>query len=290
MKVVVMYSTHAASREHVERLRQLGLEVQVVGSEPQALSEAVDADVVLGHRYLRQILPVTTRLKWVQSTAAGPEHLPLLALRDQGVALTRNPFDSEAIAFHAVALASALLRRVGMAPGECCGVPACAMVLGTGAIGGALARLLRSIGVQRIHGVNRDGRSVVGFDAVWSSRDWRAGLGGCELLFDCLPEGALKLDAEAFRRLPEASRFVSVGRFENLVFEDLDRALRSGQLAGAALDTEKCVLEAGSAPPNLILTPHVASHDEGRGERLEAAIELQVRRFLDGTPLLGRVF
>jgi phosphoglycerate dehydrogenase-like enzyme len=105
-----MYSNHPPSQAHIERLEGLGdVHVTVADSECVAAHHAADADVILGHRYLRQTLPHTRRLKWVQSTAAGPQHLLSYDLRRINPVLTRCTIFSNMVAWHAYILALAVV-------------------------------------------------------------------------------------------------------------------------------------------------------------------------------------
>jgi len=112
--ILIFYSTFAPTAQHLATLRSLaGNEpVHVAENEADAIAHAPNARIVLGHRYLRQILPHVTRLEWVQSTAAGVDILQAPALLKQNVIVSRCPANSEAIAQHALALAWALQRRL----------------------------------------------------------------------------------------------------------------------------------------------------------------------------------
>ena len=286
-----MYSTHDPSPGHVERLQAQGVRVATALSEEDAQEQARDAEAIFGHRYLRQVLPQAGRLQWVQSTAGGTDGLPLAELRARNIALTRSTWDAEAIALHAVALALALVRDVFPQAGAYrpSALPNAALVFGAGAIGSAVAHRLRGLGVDRVYGVNRDGRGVAGFDAVFGGEAWQEVVGACSLVVDCLPLGALSLGRNVFEAMPKGGHFVGVGRVQNTDLAALEAALVSGQLAGAALDTHHLPPGRGAGVPNLIVTPHNASHDPQRGARIEAACEAQLRRFLLGEPLADRV-
>ncbi|MBL0010976.1 MAG: hypothetical protein IPP22_08245 [Nitrosomonas sp.] len=77
IKLLLMYSSENPSEAHIHRLKMLreDVTVAVADSEETAVCHAADTDIILGHRYLRQTLPHVRRLKWIQSTAAGPHHL-----------------------------------------------------------------------------------------------------------------------------------------------------------------------------------------------------------------------
>lgn len=295
MTILLMYSTHVPSSKHVETLRSMGLNVVVARDEQHAVALAPEVNIVFGHRYLRQISALAKRLKWVQSTAAGVDRLPLKTLKAMNIVLSRNIYDAEVIALHATAMSLGLVRaiafeREGGKNYEFRCLPKNALVLGTGQIGKNVATKLKGIGIEFIQGVNQDGRAVRGFDQTWSSENWLQGVPNTGLVIDCLPAGSILLDDIFFGALPESAFFVSVGRIENLVVDAMESALRTGRLAGAALDTEQYFVDGSDDVPNLLLTPHCAAFDEGRGARLENAFESQLQRYLNGKTLQGVVF
>jgi phosphoglycerate dehydrogenase-like enzyme len=73
---------------------------------------------------------------------------------------------------------------------------------------------------------------------------------------------------------------------------DLLDALKSGRLAGAALDvrvTEPPQAGELEALPNVILTPHIAAFTREAQDRVTRAICEDVARVLDGKPALNAV-
>lgn len=295
MTILLMYSTHVPSSRHIETLRSMGLNVVVARDEQHAVALAPEVDIVFGHRYLRQISAHAKRLKWVQSTAGGVNRLPLKALKAMDVLLSRNIYDADVIALHAIAMSLGLIRAIAFEhesyrKHEFRCLPNNAMVLGTGQIGKRVAKKLKGIGIKSIQGVNSDGRAVRGFAQTWSSKNWIQGARSASLVIDCLPADSVLLDDTFFGALPESAFFVSVGRIENIKVEAMELALRKGRLAGAALDTKQYSNKGSEDVPNLLLTPHCASHDEGREARLENAFESQLQRYLNGETLQGVVF
>jgi len=101
------------------------------------------------------------------------------------------------------------------------------------------------------------------------------------------------LDAEAFGHVKPGAFVINAAR-GGVVDEDaLLACLRSGRLSGAALDvfaTEP--LPAGHplwTEPNVLITPHVAGFAPAYHEQVGALFRENLRRFLDGEPLLNQV-
>jgi phosphoglycerate dehydrogenase-like enzyme len=289
MNVLLMYSTHVPSDGHRDRLKALGCSVQVARSEEEALELAPHAEVVLGHRYLRQILPVATHLRWVLSTAGGVDHLPLAALKERGILLTRSVCMSPTIARHMHTMAWALQRGLDVF-GRCqqaaiwsndlawLPAPRRAMVIGAGSIGKEIVRLLENDGLEVVS-VRRSGP------------DWRALLPETDWVFLALPATPATtgiFDRAALARLPRTAGVFLAGRAETVDFPALCAALTAGSLGCAAVDLLPLDWRDPAHPvwqtPRLLITPHIAAHAAERGARHEEDAENQIARYLRGEP------
>lgn len=301
-RLLLMYSNAPPSEGHVARLRALGdeVEVTVATDEASAVEAAPHAEVVLGHRYLRQVLPAADRLDWVQSTAAGVDHLLSPGLQRRRPLLTRCPVFADVVAHHAFALMAALVRRIPEAvraqsegrwasPFEMLAWPNRATVLGLGAIGRELAALLQANGMH-VAGVTPDGRAPgADCDVVHAVSDWRVVLPSTDALFITIP-GTPKnrhfVDRAALASLPGHAVVVNISRGSVLETGALLELLRDGRLGGAGLDVVDPMPNAADDPlwttPRLLITPKVSVYMPGRRDRLEAFIEEQVRRYLSG--------
>ena len=127
-------------------------------------------------------------------------------------------------------------------------------VLGMGAMGSAIARLLEAVGFQ-VRGWSRS-----------ADRPLAELLSTSEMVVCALPLTAQTrglLDAVAFSCMPRGSYLINVARGEHVVEEDLLAAVRSGHLAGAALDVQCHEPMADDDPlwdvPGITITPHIAA-------------------------------
>jgi phosphoglycerate dehydrogenase-like enzyme len=303
--ITLMYSNYAPSTAHVGRLEDLAGpgNVAVVNSEQTALAHAAATRIVLGHRYLRQLLPHAPDLRWVQSTAAGYDQLPWRELARRGIVLSRNPLNAAAIAHHAVALAWALLRRLPQAvdaqahgrwaaPFAMLPLPRRALVLGLGAIGSQVAALLRGLGLH-VRGTARTGADAQrrACDEFLAAADWHDALRDTDILVLALPGDADTngcIGARELALLPAHAILVNVARAALVDRDALLAALRGGRIGGAALDVLDPVPAADDPlwkTPNLLVTPKVAAFHPGMQQAFEAFAEAQVRRYLAGSPL-----
>ncbi|HSJ39585.1 MAG TPA: NAD(P)-dependent oxidoreductase [Xanthobacteraceae bacterium] len=303
--ILLMYSNYVPSADHVRRLEDIAGpgRVAVTRSESDALARAASTEIVMGHRYMRQLLPQAPRLRWVQTTAAGFDQLPWRELRDRGVVLSRNPLNAPSIAHHAISLAWALLRRLPLTmrdqahgvwgpPPVMLPLPRSALVLGLGAVGMQVAKLLRGLGL-RVRGSDRaptDAR-IEACDEFIDADHWRDALARTDILVLAVPlDDSTRhcIGARELARLPEHAIVVNISRAGVVDQTALIDALRSGGIAGAALD----VLDPVPAPDdplwatrNLLITPKVAAFHPGMQADFEAFAEAQMQRYLSGASL-----
>lgn len=306
-KILLMYSNFSPSLEHQQRLQNLSsqLEVAVADSEKTAIENGPEAEIIIGHRYLRQTLPHTRQLKWVQSTAAGVQHLLSPDILKISPILTRCPIFSDVVALHAVTLALAILRRIPdavlaqqrgewAAPFEMLPLPQTAMILGMGSIGQEIAKNLRSLGLTVLGVVRSKSPEIeAACDELLDSTDWQQHLPRADLCFIALPltkDTRNLFDEAALAALPSHAVLVNVGRGGIVDTEALVRQLQAGQLGGAALDVIEPIPQSPDEPiwktPRLLITPKVAVYYPGRQKKLEAFVESQVQRYLNGQALL----
>lgn len=304
---MLMYSNQPPSKEHIARLEALLEDVSVIAadSEPVAIQHAPDTEIILGHRYLRQTLPHTEKLKWVQSTAGGVAHLLSTELIKISPILTRCPIFADVVALHAFTLALATVRRIPEAvvaqqqgiwdrkPIEMLPVPRTAMILGVGCIGRALAKILCRQGIA-VLGVNTkpSPEACAVCDELLSPANWRQHLHRADLLFICLPltkKTTNLIDKEVLGALPGHAVLINISRGEIIDTSALIQVLNSGHLGGAALDVLSSIPESPTDPlwstPRLLITPWVAVFHPERQKKLEKFFENQVKRYLAGKEL-----
>lgn len=173
-----------------------------------------------------------------------------------------------------------------------------ALVVGTGAIGRAIARLLRAVGVA-VTGAGRRARDAdPDFGRVVATDDAAFGtaLGAADWVVAVAPlteQTRGLFDAAAFAAMRPGARFVNVGRGELVDTDALVAALASEHLGGAALDvTDPEPLPAGHALWDLP-TARITPHNSGDFHRWRDALtDLFVRNFdrwWRGEPLLNVV-
>ena len=246
-------------------------------------------------------------LKWLQIHPAGAE-LPIYReLRGRGVKVTTASGATAVTVAHSALggliainrrfplLADAQRRRtweprLGQhAPRDFKGQTA--VVVGLGPIGRNLVPLLKMLGM-RVIGVRREATPVEACDQTITYADLASVLPETDVMVLCCPASPITTgiaNAAAFNTMPKGSLLVNISRGVVAVEADVIDALQSGQLAGAYLDVfEHEPLDAASSlwdMPNVIVSPHTASHSLGQNEAIFDIFLDNLARWRDGREL-----
>jgi phosphoglycerate dehydrogenase-like enzyme len=248
-------------------------------------------------------------VRWVQTLAAGPDAVLAAGFADDVVITSGGGLHDRPVAEHTLALTLAVARRLHLLvkaqighrwAGEWGGTQpvdsrhdfrtlrdAHVVIWGFGSIAGTLAPLLASLGAQ-VTGVARSAGTRHGFPVV-TADDFPALLPTTDVLINILPATpatAGAVDAALLALLPAHAWLINVGRGTTVHEPALLAALRSGKLAGAALDVTETEPLPPTSPlwdePNVLITPHAAG-----GRPLGAADRIleNLTAFLAGEPL-----
>lgn len=255
-------------------------------------------------------LPVGTaalagRLRWVHALGAGVD--ALLPELPAGAQLMRVTGVHEAtMCEHAWALILALTRQLAVAVAQQDArvwrrFPAASLagrtlaVLGLGAVGGRIAAVGAALGM-RVIGTRRSGRPVPGVAELYAPAATREAIAAADVVVVALPLTPATrglLGAEMLAAMRAGARLVVIGRGGVVDEEALVARLRSGALAGAALDVAASEPPPPDSPlwgaPNLLLTPHMAGWNPGHIERVAAVIAANLDRRDRGLTPLGLV-
>lgn len=169
------------------------------------------------------------------------------------------------------------------------------VVVGGGGITESLLRLLApfdcAVTVVRRRPVPMDGAEVVvGPDELDAALP---GADAVVLALALTPETEGLIDRRRLGLLGGDAWLVNIARGRHVVTDDLVDALAGGTLGGAALDvTDPEPLPPGHplwALPNVLITPHVGNTPDMAVPLLSARITANLRRWVAGEALLGRV-
>jgi phosphoglycerate dehydrogenase-like enzyme len=279
-------------------------DVEVVpagGSAPPA----AEILYVWDHRLadLGALLRAAPRVRWVHANSVGVERLLCPELRGRTLTNARGVFDTSitewvlaAVLAHVKGLAGTWERqRRGVWEHRVTGRLAGrrAAVVGTGSIGRAVASGLSALGVTvelvgRTDADRTDGLAGAGRGSgrlVEVARD-------ADVLVLALPLTAQTtglVDSRVLEALGPDGFLVNVGRGGSVVEADLAAALRSGAIAGAALDVfEVEPLPAGSplwTLPGVLVSPHMSGDYQGFEADMMRVFRDNLHRWLAGRPL-----
>lgn len=174
---------------------------------------------------------------------------------------------------------------------------ATALIVGAGGIGLETARLLKTLGMRVIATDARRTQPSEWLDELHPADDLHALLPQADFVISNIPHTPTSegmFNAECFAQMKRSAIFINVGRGMTTSLDDLNAALRAGEIAGAALDVFEIEPLPAEHPlwdaPNTILTPHVAVQEAAYlDERRYQIIERNVERFLAGESLINAV-
>jgi phosphoglycerate dehydrogenase-like enzyme len=259
-----------------------------------------------------ELLEATTRLRWLQAQQAAPPpdfYSPALVAHPLQLTNMRDTY-TDHVAAHTLALVLAMCRGLPRyirdqqtATWEPDWDPASvtsladstALVVGIGAVGKEIGRLLNAFGCTVI-GIDVHPAATSGFTAVLPVEQLDEQLPEADLVILTVPhtpdtEGMI--DARRLKLFKPSAYFVNVGRGPTVQLDPLTAALEAGQLGGAALD----VFETEPLPPehplwsrpDVLITPHVAGAGPHEAERRYAVLLENCRRFVAGEELMNIV-
>ncbi|MBS0526166.1 MAG: D-2-hydroxyacid dehydrogenase [Proteobacteria bacterium] len=257
------------------------------------------------------VVRAAPKLKWLQIHPAGAERPIYRELRARGVKVTTASGATAVTVSHSVLgalitinrrfplLADAQRRhawepRLGeRSPRDLAGQ--CAVIVGLGPIGRNIARLLKALEMRTI-GVRRSAEAVPHCDRVIAYADLMGVLPEADWLILCCPASPVTrgiANAAVFAAMPRGAQFINVSRGEIAVEKDVIAALQSGHLAGAYLDVfEREPLDPASPlwdMPNVLISPHTASHSLGQNEAIFEIFLDNLARFRAGQKLRNDV-
>jgi phosphoglycerate dehydrogenase-like enzyme len=170
------------------------------------------------------------------------------------------------------------------------------VVIGTGALGGSMIKLLSPLGAKII-GVNKKGRSVDGCSKIYKINEIDNILPKADILYLALPETPETknlINRKRLNLLKSTCGIVNIGRQSAMDYVTLCEKLEKNELAGAILDVfETEPIETNSKiwdTPNLIITPHVSSDDGESYVRLTLELFIKnLKLFIENKPLVNQI-
>jgi phosphoglycerate dehydrogenase-like enzyme len=306
----VRWALHDSDRLRLEQ-RFPGVRVVSVDDAADLASALADADVYVGWQFPREHFTAARQLRWVHSANAGveaslfpelvasnviltnsaglhavsiPEHVlgQMLVLARNFHEAVRLQARAEWNRFQVIAFAAGIRELQGSN----------LAVLGAGAIGRNLTRLAAALGMH-VRVMRRDStQPVPGAETVVPPTALHELLAWADFVVCALPLTAEThglIGANAFRTMRSSTFLINVGRGESIDEDALLQALRTGAIAGAALDVFNQEPLPPEHPfwslPNLLVTPHVSGYMPQYFAQMLALFEDNLDRFVSGRSL-----
>ncbi len=242
---------------------------------------AAGADAMIGWTFPREDLrALAPRLRWIQLTSAGVEHLRPFDWVPRGLALTNNSgvHGPKAAEFAATAvlmlghglpfLATRQRERVWEKRFSTTVEGRTALIVGLGGLGGAAARWLKKRLAMRVLGVTRSGRPHRYAEHVVPAARIDEVLPEADFVLVMAPltaETENLIDRRRLGLMKRGAGLVNMGRARLVDYEALVERLRDGHLSGAVLDVFDPEPLPGDSPlwtaPNLVVVPHCSTDD-----------------------------
>lgn len=281
-----------------------GIELRI--AEASTLSQALPGtDVLLMWDFfstaLKDAYGSADRLEWVHAAAAGVDSLLFDELVDSPVTVTnaRGIFDRPIAEFvlsyilmHAKSSIGSLDDQAAKkwnrrSTRDIAGTKA--LIVGTGAIGRGIARLLKAVDIDVTGAGSRARSGDADFGEVIDSATLPEHVAGFDWVIDIAPlteKTERLIGAEAFAAMDDTAVFINVGRGDTVDTDALVTALRDGQIGGAGLDVfDEEPLPAGHplwSMDNVIITPHMSGDTDGWRMRLAEQFHALFEQYLAG--------
>jgi phosphoglycerate dehydrogenase-like enzyme len=298
---------------HVDGLRSEFPDLEFVSPADEAEIERLlpGAEVVLGFAVTSSNFGSASRLRWIQSTAAGVGSFLFPALVESDVVLTNGRgIHAVSMAEHALGVILSFVRNLHLARdlqrerrwlqyelwtgppalGELAGRTL--GIVGLGAVGSAIASRARALGLEVIGLRRHPAPDPAPADAQWGLERLAELVARADFLVLAAPltgETRGMIGRDLLRGMKPGAVLVNLGRGK-LVDEDaLIEALREGRIGGAALDVFRDEPLPATSPlwamPQVLVTPHVSGLGPRYWERSVALFSRNLRAYRSGSPL-----
>ncbi|MEM7250356.1 MAG: D-2-hydroxyacid dehydrogenase [Pseudomonadota bacterium] len=297
--------------ELVDALQREALDVKVTvaATDDEAKRVIGETDAAFGY-FSESLLEAAPQLRWLACPQAGPDPAFFnrrLVESDVVVTNVRGIF-SDHISAHIMAFVLGFSRGLPAYLDQqrerrwAVGVPtiflpeATAVIVGVGAIGAETALRCSEFGMRVIGVDPRVSSPPPGVSSIVTPEQTHRVVGEGDFVISTVPQSPVTegyFDTAFFGAMKSSGYFINIGRGATVRLADLNAALRSGEIAGAALD----VFEEEPLPvdhplwdaPGMVITPHVATVGPYLDNRRVSVFVENCRRFARDEPLLNVV-
>jgi len=305
MKVLI---TKDYGKKKMDSLRELGYELIYV-HERQIFNtkEIEDIDILVCYNPFKNLdISKLSRLKWIQLSSIGFDHIPLDYIKKSNIVVTNNKGGYSIPMGEWIVLKILEIykqskyfyikqneRKWKINTGllELCGKTI--GFIGTGTIAQEGAKRLQGF-EAKIYGLNTNGRNVKYFHKCFPMSRINEMLGFCDVVVCTIPHTDATyhlLNQEKLNIMKDDSVFINVSRGPVVDEKALIDKIREGKFLGVALDVfEKEPLDVENPLwdfENVYVTPHNSWVSEMRNDRRFDLIYENMKRFKNGEELLN---
>ena len=285
------------------------LEIFVDWDEENFEKSMSNSDILLAWNFpTKNLKKISPNLKWIHIVSAGVEHLLPLDWMFDDLVLTNSSGVHAKKAGEYGLMAILMLQNhitkivtnqknkefISLFSNPIAGKTV--VVVGTGSLGSSMAKHINLLGANVI-GVNKKGKKVEGCNEVITVENIDSVLPNADFLYLAVPETPDTknlISKERLDMLKPSCGIVNVGRQSVMDYEVLSKKLHNNEIAGAILDVfTHEPLDTSSKlwnTPNLIITPHVSSDDNGDYVRLTLNIFIKnLKLFIEKKNLINQI-
>ena len=268
--------------------------------DPEKLM-STDILVTYGEDLKEEHIAIANKLQWIFVASAGIEKMPAQAIAERGILVSnvrgihKKPM-TESILAHILAYKRALpfvyeqqkkkewnkKARLSELNGST------ALIIGPGAIGGEIGRILQAFDVYTI-GCNRSGEAAPYMDETHALANLIEQLPKADVVISMLPstnETKHLLTRKHFEAMKDTALFMNFGRGDLVASNILVDVLKERLIAHAVLDVYEVEPLPSDSPlwelDNVTLSPHFSSHSSRYVERSLEIFKPSLHKWLNG--------
>lgn len=309
-KVIVTDRIDPSGIDILSQVAQVDVELTL--SPAELVQRIPDYDAIMirsGTKVTREVIEAGAKLKIIGRAGVGVDNVDVPAATKAGILVVNSPEGNTiAAAEHAISLMMALSRHIAEASTSLkagrwdrqkfIGVEVYKKTLGIvglGRIGSHVAHIAAAMGMKllafdpylSLERAQQLGVRLVDLDTLLQDSDY------ITLHIPKTPETANLFNGDTFKKMKPTARLINCARGGLIDEQALYEALKSGQIAGAALDVfaveplqSSALFELGS---EILLTPHLGASTEEAQVNVAIDVAEQIRDVLLGLPARSAV-
>jgi len=277
--------------------------------------EIIDTEIAVTWSIRPAQVLAAKKLRWIHSTATAVHQLMFPELINSDIVLTNaRDVHGPVVAEHVIALIFALAKKIPHAtkfqqshqwaqqamfdehPRVREVMRATVGLIGLGAIGRAVAKSAKALGMRVIAAREHPEKGTEGADEIFGPAQVDEIFRRSDYVVLAAPvtdHTKAIANGESLALMKPCAALINVGRGQLVDEVALTTALRDRKISGAALDVFPKEPLAANSPlwdtPGLLITPHTAALTDKQWERHYSLFTENLRRYLSGQPLLAVV-